>query len=120
MTASAYTEANRKLAASLGWTSIFEVGNSLMGTPPDGAPRSRGQALVPDWCGDWLAAGPLAAQYRLSVACMVKGVSVGGEYQQYAEHTSRDHAVRYLIVLAVTFRREGRARRLAAAEREAR
>ncbi|QKY08756.1 hypothetical protein [Janthinobacterium lividum] len=55
--------ANKRLAKLLGWTSIIEVGGALVGTPPAGAVSSRGQALVPDWAGDWAAVGPLLVSH---------------------------------------------------------
>jgi len=52
-------DANRRLAELMGWTNIFEVIGALLGTLPDGAAQSRGQARVPDWNGDWRGCGPL-------------------------------------------------------------
>jgi len=47
---------NHRLALALGWTNIAAVDGSLLGTPPGGAPNSRGQALIPNWTGDNAAA----------------------------------------------------------------
>lgn len=43
---------NQQLAENLGWTNIVDVGGTLLGTPPDGAPNSRGQTMIPNWAGD--------------------------------------------------------------------
>lgn len=59
--------ANKRLASLLGWSSLIEVGGALVGMPPAGAAESRGQALVPDWVGDWSAIGPLAAEHQVDV-----------------------------------------------------
>lgn len=60
-------DANKRLAGLLGWTNLVEVGGSLLGRPADGAESSRGQALVPNWAGDWAAIGPLAAEHQVDV-----------------------------------------------------
>lgn len=57
-------EINKQLAELLGWTKIFCTGNALLGTPPDGEPECRSQALVPDWTVDWKFCGPLMSTYR--------------------------------------------------------
>ena len=59
--------ANKRLAELLGWSSLVEVGGSLLGMPPAGAAESRGQALVPDWAGDWSVIGPMAAERQVDV-----------------------------------------------------
>lgn len=56
--------ANKRLAELLGWSNLIEVGGALVGTPPAGAAASRGQALVPDWLGDWAAAGRCSRSSR--------------------------------------------------------
>lgn len=111
-------EANTRLATLLGWTKIFDVGALLMGTPPSGAPASRNQAVVPDWCGDWRAAGPLVGQFGLSVAAMSRGAAVGGKFHRYTLHAGRDAAIRYLVVLAATARLEALVRCAAFGESE--
>ena len=57
-------ELNKKIAELHGWTSLFNIGGALMGTPPDKVPSMRNQALVPDWAGDWKDCGELMAYYR--------------------------------------------------------
>lgn len=59
---------NKELAALLGWKDVFEIGGALMGTPKHGAENSRGQALVPDWVGDWAACGPLMADFGIYIS----------------------------------------------------
>lgn len=59
--------ANKRLAGLLGWSNLIEVGGSLVGTPPAGAPECRGQAAVPDWAGDWAAIGPLTVEHEIDV-----------------------------------------------------
>jgi hypothetical protein len=59
-------DANRRLAELMGWTNIFQVSGALLGTPPDGAAQSRGQARVPDWNGDWRDCGRLLERYGIT------------------------------------------------------
>ena len=98
--------ANKRLAELLGWASIVEVGGALVGTPPAGAAASRGQALVPDWLGDWAAAGPLLAQFEIRLMPMSAGVDAAGFLEWYRFYPDRDAAARVAIVKAVTHRLE--------------
>ncbi|NRR28875.1 hypothetical protein HSX11_01630 [Oxalobacteraceae bacterium] len=109
--------ANWRLATLLGWTEIFSVGaGALLGTPPGGAPDSRGQAAVPDWCGSWDACGPLMVKHacfpKLSllerglVYVLRNGVPVGS--LAIADFPSRDHAVRTAIVYSIIGRLNAR------------
>ena len=100
-----YTEANKRLALALGWTEIIEVGGALLGTPPDGAPESRGQAIVPDWCGDWRECGPLQSsgislQWKHN-RVMAESRS-GGLEALLSSHARRCDAARYVIVRVKT------------------
>ncbi len=70
MTKQEIIDAAKRLAGLLGWTNVAEVNGALVGTPPPGEPECRGQAQVPDWCGDWSAAGPLIAAHGLLVEPM--------------------------------------------------
>jgi hypothetical protein len=56
---------NRRLATLLGWADIIELGGALLGTPPAGEAQSRGQALVPNWAGDWRHCGPLSTEHQV-------------------------------------------------------
>jgi hypothetical protein len=58
---------NCRLAELLGWTNITELSGALLGTPPAGLPECRGQALIPDWAGDWRDCGPLGSAHRIGV-----------------------------------------------------
>ena len=99
--------ANKRLAELLGWSSIVEVGGALVGTPPAGAASSRGQAMVPDWLGDWAATGPLLAQFEINPMFMSTYVGAGGTVELYSLHDGdRDAAVRFAIVKAATHRLE--------------
>ncbi|NHQ93325.1 hypothetical protein [Janthinobacterium lividum] len=98
--------ANKRLAELLGWTSIVEVGGALVGTPPAGAAASRCQAMVPDWTGDWAAAGPLLAQFEIRLMPMSAGVDAAGFLEWYRLYPDRDAAARGAIVKAVTHRLE--------------
>lgn len=104
--------ANQALAAMLGWTSIDTVYGALIGTPPPGTLSSRGQALVPDWCGSWNACGPLMVDY----ACypqpyLTDGNCIAARYElcerpryfyvDAADYPTRGHAVRAAVVWAV-------------------
>jgi len=103
-----YHYANAELALALGWTNIIELGGSLLGEPADGAPSCRGQAKVPDWCGDWCAAGDLLAQYPVSsvhwdeFALVGTAEPRGGHVAMVADHPDRATAIRYAIVRSVT------------------
>ena len=98
--------ANKRLAELLGWTSITEVGGALVGTPPTGAAESRGQALVPDWAGDWAAAAPLLVQFEIRMMPMLAGVDAAGFLEWYRFYSDKDAAARAAIVKAVTHRLE--------------
>ena len=100
------TAANKRLAELLGWTRIAVVGGSLLGTPPAGAAESRGQALVPDWMGDWAAAGPLLAQFEISLALASTCVCASGFLERYRCYPDKDAAARAAIVMAATHRLE--------------
>jgi len=52
------------VATHLGWTEIFQIGNSFMGRPPGGSPNSRDQAMVPDWVNSFDAACSLAVEHN--------------------------------------------------------
>lgn len=103
-----YHYANAELALALGWTNIIELGGSLLGRPAAGAPDSRDQAKVPDWCGDWSASGELLAQHPVSVihweehAVSATGDPHGRHVAAVADHRDRATAIRYAIVRAVT------------------
>ena len=106
--------ANKRLAELLGWTRIVEVGGALVGTPPAGAAESRGQALVPDWAGDWAALGPRAAEHQVDV--LHNWGSVHGRWGAGAncatrvavDHIAddRDAATRMALTLAVAAKLE--------------
>ena len=98
--------ANKRLAELLGWTSIIEVGGALVGTPPAGAAESRGQALVPDWLGDWTASAPLLVQFEIRLMPMSAGVDAGGFLEWYRFYPDKDAAARAAIVMAATHRLE--------------
>ena len=70
-------ELNRRLAALLGWTEIVNVGGAWLGRPPGGSQKSRDQAKVPNWCGDWVACGPLLSQHVRRLRAWPHRVLVG-------------------------------------------
>ncbi|PKV43651.1 hypothetical protein CLU92_0966 [Janthinobacterium sp. 61] len=94
--------ANKRLAELLGWSKLIEVGGALVGTPSAGAAESRGQALVPDWMGDWAAAGPLLAQFDIRLIPMSAGVDAAGFLEWYRFYPDKDAAARAAIVKAAT------------------
>ena len=98
--------ANKCLAELLGWSNIVEVGGALVGTPPAGVVASRGQAMVPDWMGDWAAAGPLLAQFEIRLTPASTCVDAGGFLARYRCYPDRDAAARAAIVMAATHRLE--------------
>lgn len=100
--------ANKRLAELLGWTSLVDVGGSLLGTPPAGAAEIRGQALVPDWAGDWAAAGPLIAEHSLDILHSWGHVGARPDDAAHQRRASvdenadnRDQATRMAIVQSV-------------------
>lgn len=99
------TAVNRRLAELLGWSRVAEVGGALVGTPPAGAAESRGQALVPDWTGDWAAAGPLLTQFDIRLPPASTCVDASGFLARYLCYPDRD-AARAAIVMAATHRLE--------------
>lgn len=104
--------ANKRLAELLGWTNLIDAGGALVGTPPDGAAESRGQAMVPNWAGDWAAAGPLVAEYRVDLEWSHDGkdvVAIINRNDMYGkfpallgDFSSPDAAARAAVVRAVT------------------
>ena len=98
--------ANKRLAELLGWSNIVEVGGALVGTPPAGAAASRGQAMVPDWLGDWAAAGPLLARFEIRLTPASTCVDASGFLARYRCYSDRDAAARAAIVMAATHRLE--------------
>jgi len=100
---------NRRLAELLGWTEIVNVGGAWLGRPPGGSPRSRDQALVPDWSGDWAACGPLLARYVRRLQLWPHRVIAGAtspsvddcDFMQDREDGQDDAALRRVIVAAV-------------------
>lgn len=113
-----FEQANWLLATLLGWTSLCSVGGgALLGTPPHGAPASRGQAQVPDWCGDWQACGTLMTQFRCApdLGLLDRGLVYVKRDQALghvvvADWPSTDHAVRMAIVTSVIVRLQQRTR----------
>ncbi|MDZ5633958.1 hypothetical protein [Janthinobacterium sp. GMG1] len=103
--------ANKRLAELLGWSNIVEVGGALVGTPPAGALASRGQAMVPDWVGDWAASGQLICEYRVDLEWSHDGKDVVAiinrnyMYEEFtvllADFSTPDAAARAAVVRAV-------------------
>lgn len=93
--------ANKRLAELLGWSNIVEVGGALVGSPPAGAAESRGQALVPDWAGDWAAAGPLAVAYDVAIEPGARTSSAGGYMVHHYLHASKNTAITFAIAMVV-------------------
>ena len=106
--------ANKRLAELLGWTNIAELNGALIGTPTAGVAESRGQALVPDWAGDWMAIGPLVAEHQVDV--LHSWGSVHGRWgagancatRMTVDHIAddRDAATRMALTLAVAAKLE--------------
>lgn len=100
--------AEQALATAKGWTNIIDAGGVLLGTPPEGAPDSRGQAAVPCWARSWEACGPLMLEYGL-IWMLQNGVVFAGDHSGKAlaatgldEHAGINAAVRYAFVQAAT------------------
>ena len=114
--------ANWQLAALLGWTELCQAGGATLGRPPGGAPASRGQARVPDWCGDWDACGPLMLEHRVcpaldrldeGVVSVMHGAETLGQLV-VLDFPSHAHAVRAGVVYAVIGRLKNRLSHVAA------
>jgi hypothetical protein len=104
-------QANYSLATLLGWHNLALVGGgAILGTPPGGAPNSRGQAMVPDWCGDWAHAGPLMVEHGAypklhcpdSSQMYVRHEYAGGTILHLRDFPNREAAVRFAVVAIVT------------------
>jgi hypothetical protein len=93
-------ECNRTLAGLLGWTEIVELGGALLGMPPVGDPQCRGQAMVPDWHGDWRDCGPLIAMFGIDIWCWSQRIGANDVSSMYCDHASPDAALRHAIVQA--------------------
>ena len=116
MSAARCESANWTLATLLGWTELCNAGGALLGRPPAGVPESRGQAQVPNWCGDWNACGALMVEQGVcpvlnlldkDVVYVQRGREPVG-HLVVSEWPTRDHAVRAAIVFAVIGRLRGR------------
>jgi hypothetical protein len=79
-------ELNRRLAGLLGWTELFNAGGAWLGRPPGGSQKSRDQAKVPDWTGDWAACGPLLSRYVRRLRAWPHRVVIGVAPSGPAEH----------------------------------
>lgn len=107
-------ELNKRLAELLGWTNVVDAGGALLGCPPGGAENSRDQAAVPDWCGNWAAAGPLGAKHEIDI--LHNWESVCGRWDAgYSQHVRiavvedrRDLATREATVRAAIAKLEAR------------
>jgi hypothetical protein len=101
----ALMELTRRLAGLLGWSELTDAGGALLGRPPGGAENSRGQAAVPDWCGDWSAAGPISAEHEIDIFHSHSSVRGQWDVAQHARANivddDRDAATREAIVRAV-------------------
>jgi hypothetical protein len=103
---------NRRLATLLGWSDIIELGGALLGTPPAGESQCRGQALVPNWVGDWRDCGPLLGRYEISIDQSIFAVEAKRRVGEWAEvmlnGIDRDEGTRRAVVLAMIGRLEAR------------
>lgn len=104
-----YIQAENRLADLLGWR-LRRVGDVAIGWyDPDGDKRVR----RPEWCNDNAAAFALIGEHGLRVyadthpdGCKCVEVDFyepkhGTYITNFAEHTDRDTAVRYCVVMAV-------------------
>lgn len=100
-----YLKAERELALLLGWTALQDANGALVGTPPQGYPECRGQAMVPSWARDNGAAFGLMVNHGIEVRNDFDGYWVMGNGFSYSEsfsdHESKEHCLRYAIVQAV-------------------
>lgn len=121
-----YAEINARRADVDGWTRIVQVGSapfSMLGTPPDGAPNSRGQAMIPDYCGDWRHVGRALASYTKSsvwtdeIFCYVVLRDLESHVamrEMIADHPSLDAAMRTAVIKAETMLLRARGQRTVA------
>lgn len=101
-------ELNKAIAERTGWTELFDAGGVLLGKPPCGFPHGRGQAMVPNWSGNWGDCGPLIAQRRIAVNPLRAGVSANNEYTMYEDDMDPDSAARHAIASAYLAQLMGR------------
>ena len=109
-------ELNRRLAELLGWTELFNAGGAWLGRPPGGSQKSREQARVPDWTGDWAACGPLLSRYVRRLQLWPHRVIAGAtspsvddcDFVQDREDSRDDAALRRVIVAAAISKLEAR------------
>lgn len=110
-----YLEAEKRLAELLGWKCV-QLGGSLDGLsmpenwlhgiwPIDGE-----GGLVPQWCRDWSACGPLMVEHGVwpfiqpdgYVDTFISGMEPDPDIDTpLSDHPDRETAVRYAIVQAV-------------------
>ncbi len=112
-------ELNKRLAELLGWENLFDAGGTLIGRPPGGAENSRDQAAVPDWCGDWAAAGPLMVECRIDLEwthhnrSVMTFVNTAAMYEKFTDRFGADRpptvAATSAIVRAAIAKLEARA-----------
>lgn len=100
---------NKAIAERLGWTQIVDARGVLLGRPPCGALNSRGQALVPNWAGNWGDCGPLIGQHSIRVDPLRAGISANNEYVLFQDDMDADSAARHAIAMAFLAKLEGRA-----------
>lgn len=100
-------ELNQRFAEILGWTNLFIMSGAIIGTPPVGEEGVRGQAMVPDWTGDWRYCGPLQITYRISPTLLIpenihQGMMfIAGGYLTFSNKEEADALIRCMYVVAV-------------------
>lgn len=95
-------EIERELAVARGWTHLMNINDVWLGTPSDGAPNSRGQAVVPQWARKWEFCGPLMVEHGLiwTVQCdMVYAGRSNG--QVIAAAPTKDSSVDAAVMQAI-------------------
>lgn len=110
-----YLEAEKRLAELLGWKKEYR-GEYQFQVKMAIDLKGSEHADYPQWCRDWTACGPLMVEYNLSPEFDNKHGCVSIEYHErayndyhgyyrvhehYANHPTKDTAVRYAIVHAV-------------------
>ena len=92
---------NARIAELKGWINIVEAAGALLGTPPNGAPRSRGQALIPNWTGNWKDCGELMVEFDLYPSMRVV------EACEYENEQDKNSHIRRIICLGAIQRLAG-------------
>lgn len=113
-----------RLAILLGWTDLKNMGDAVIGTPPEGVYSVRNQALVPRWAHDWNTCASLMieheiepgfdidhvfAHYMMKAPGTFFGQKLKKAIEPHSDHVSINDAMLVAIVNAVILKLEASA-----------